>query len=78
MDKMTAVVLSIIGVLYILTAKILLGSLETILSKHPLFIYTTIILAGLILAFRLTGKAVNFILWILAIFMGLYLFALNG
>ena len=75
---MTVVVLSIIGVLYILTAQILLGSLEHILSKHPLFIYTTIVLAGLILAFRLNGKAVNFILWVLAIFMGLYLFALNG
>ncbi|MBE6449326.1 MAG: hypothetical protein E7013_01310 [Alphaproteobacteria bacterium] len=75
---MTAFVLSIIGVLYILTARILLGSLENILSKHPLFIYSVIVLIGLVLAFRLSGKAVQFMLWVLAIFMGLYLWSLKG
>ena len=75
---MTAFVLSVIGVLYILTAQILLESLENILSKHPLFIYSVIILGSLVLAFRLSGKAVQFILWVLAFFMGLYLWALKG
>ena len=57
-----------LGILYILTAIELLKSLETILSKHPLFIYSVITLCLLILAMRMTGKAKVFMVWVSCIF----------
>ena len=61
-----------IGILYFLTAVELLKSLETILSKHPLFIYSVITLFLLVLALRMTGKAKIILIWIFAFFLAIY------
>ena len=78
MDKMTAFLLTIIGFLYVLTARILLGSLENVLNKHPLYLYTILVLAGLVIAFRLSGKAVKIFLFFVALIMGFSYFILRG
>ena len=64
--------LILIALEYVLTAAKLLDSHETVLSKHPLFIYSVIFLAFLVLAFRLEGKAKAIMLWFVAFFLGLY------
>ena len=66
-----------LGILYILTAIELLKSLETILSKHPLFIYSVITLCLLILAMRMTGKAKVFMVWVSIFFLALYYLAIK-
>ena len=72
MDKMKIFALILIALEYVLTAAKLLSSYETVLSKHPLFIYSVIFLAFLVLAFRLEGKAKTIMLWFVAFFLGLY------
>ena len=66
-----------IGILYILTAIELLKSLETIISKHPLFIYSVIVLGLLMLALRMDGKAKVFMVWVSILFLALYYLAIK-
>ena len=66
-----------IGILYILTAIELLKSLETIISKHPLFIYSVIVLGLLMLALRMDGKAKVFMVWVSIFFLALYYLAIK-
>lgn len=67
-----------IAILYILTAIELLNSLETVISKHPLFIYSVIVLGILILISRMVGKAKTIIAWIFAFFLLMYYISLKG
>ena len=72
MDKMKTILLILITIIYGLTAKIHLQSYETILSKHPLFIYSVIVLALLVLSLRLQEKAKTILLCIVLFFLGIY------
>ena len=76
MDKMKAFLLTLIVLLYGLTARILLQSRETIISKHPLFIYSVVFLAFLVLSFRMHGKAKTIMLAISFVFLFMYYFYL--
>ena len=42
--------------LYSVSAAVYAQRMETIISKHPLFIFSAIALAGLVLALRMEGK----------------------
>ena len=69
---MKTILLIFIAIIYGLTAKIHLQSYETVLSKHPLFIYSVIVLALLVLSLRLEGKAKSILLTIVLLFLLLY------
>ena len=69
---MKTILLILIAIIYGLTAKIHLQSYEKILSKHPLFIYSVIVLALLVLSLRLEGKAKSILLTIVLLFLLLY------
>ena len=69
---MKTILLILIAIIYGLTAKIHLQSYEKILSKHPLFIYSVIVLALLVLSLRLEGKAKSILLTIILLFLVLY------
>ena len=60
------------AILYFVTAVELLKSYETVLSKHPLFIYSAIVLSLLVLSLRMEGKSKSILLWIFALFLGMY------
>ena len=78
MDKMLIFTLSIFSILYLLTAAELLKSLEKIISKHPLFIYSVIVLALLVLSFKVTGKARYILMWIFIFFLSVYYLVIRG
>ena len=69
-------ILVLIAIIYGLTARIHLQSLETILSKHPLFIYSVIVLAFLLLSLRLEGKSKTILLGIVLFFLIIYYISL--
>jgi len=72
MDNMKTILLILIAIIYGLTVKIHLHSYESVLSKHPLFIYSVIVLALLVLSLRLEGKAKSILLTIVLLFLLLY------
>ena len=78
MDKMLVFTLSIFSILYLLTAAELLKSLEKIISKHPLFIYSAIVLGLLVLSFKVTGKARYILMWIFIFFLSVYYLVIRG
>ena len=78
MDKMLIFTLSVFSILYLLTAAELLKSLEKIISKHPLFIYSVIVLALLVLSFKVTGKARYILMWIFIFFLSVYYLVIRG
>jgi len=63
-------------ILYGLTARILSQSNETIISKHPLFIYSVVFLGFLILSSRMHGKAKTVMFGISFVFLFMYYFYL--
>ena len=67
-----------IAILYFLTAFELLKSLENVISKHPLFIYSVIVLSALILSLRMVGKVKTFMVWVVVFFLSMYYFAIKG
>ena len=67
-----------IGILYVLTAIELLKSLETVISKHPLFIYSLIVLGLLILSLRMVEKAKTIMIWVVVFFLLMYYLAHKG
>lgn len=67
-----------IGILYVLTAIELLKSLENVISKHPLFIYSVIVLGALILSLRMVEKAKPIMIWVVVFFLLMYYLALKG
>ena len=67
-----------IGILYILTAIELLKSLENVISKHPLFIYSVIVLGLLVLSLRMVEKAKTIMIWVVAFFLLMYYLTLKG
>jgi len=62
----------LIILIYGLTASNLLQSNETIISKHPLFIYSVIVLGLLIISFKMEGKAKAILLFFTFLFLSLY------
>lgn len=62
----------LIVLVYGLTASNLFQSNETIISKHPLFIYSVIVLILLVISFKTTGKAKAISLCLTFIFLLLY------
>lgn len=73
---MKKLALFLIAVVYILTARIHSQSLETVISKHPLFIYSVIVLVLMITSLRLQGKSKTIVLWIELFFLILYYISL--
>lgn len=69
-------ILILIACVYGLTARILSQSRETIISKHPLFIYSVVVLALLILSSRMHGKAKTVMFSISFVFLFMYYFYL--
>lgn len=66
-----------IAILYFLTAVELLKSLEAVISKHPLFIYSVIVLGALVLSLRMTEKAKTIMLWFVVFFLLMYYLAIK-
>lgn len=58
----------LIVLVYGLTASKLIQSNETIISKHPLFIYSVVVLIFLIISFRMEGKKTKSILLFFTLF----------
>ena len=67
-----------VAILYFLTAVELLKSLETVISKHPLFIYSVIVLGALVLSLRMVEKAKLIMIWVVVFFLLMYYLALKG
>lgn len=66
-----------VAILYFLTAVELLKSLETVISKHPLFIYSVIVLGALVLSLRMAEKAKTIMLWFVVFFLLMYYLAIK-
>ena len=66
-----------VAILYFLTAVELLKSLETVISKHPLFIYSVIVSGALVLSLRMAEKAKTIMLWFVVFFLLMYYLAIK-
>lgn len=66
----------LVALVYGLTAVKLLQSNETIISKHPLFIYSVIVLILLIISFRMEGKTKTILLCFSFFFLLMYYISL--
>ncbi len=76
---MKKIALILMAFVYGLTANKLLQSGEVVLSKHPLFIYSVVVLGLLVLALRLQQeKSKAIILFIELFFLILYYISLGG
>ena len=66
-----------VAILYFLTAVELLKSLETVISKHPLFIYSVIVSGALVLSLRMAEKVKTIMLWFVVFFLLMYYLAIK-
>ena len=66
----------LITLIYGLTAANLLQSNEAIISKHPLFIYSVVVLILLVISFRMEGKAKTILLCFSFFFLLMYYISL--
>lgn len=69
MTKLSWFWLICIILLYLATAFIFVQSPEVIISKHPLTIYSIIVLSGVVLSLKMEGHYKSILLFILAFLM---------